>query len=51
MNFVKNIDPNMYLLCIQDQYLVIPVPADGLALDSARPSAGTVLTTHYLCFS
>ena len=29
---------------IWDQYLVITVPADGLAPNGARPSAGTVLT-------
>ena len=31
-------------ICVLDPYLVITVPADGLAPNGARPSAGTVLT-------
>ena len=31
-------------ICMQDLNLVITVSADGLAPDSARPSAGTVMT-------
>ena len=37
---------------IQDPDWVITVPADGLAPDGARPSAGTVMTTEFdmFCF-
>ena len=31
---------------IHDQNLLITVPADGLAPNGARPSAGTVITTY-----
>ena len=57
MNFIRNsiiffltkVDSSKYRfhICIQNLNLAITVPADGLAPNGARPSAGTVLTANY----
>ena len=50
-NLIMNNKGSVSPINISNQNLVITVPADGLAPNSARPSAGTVLITKsYMIF-